>query len=285
MEASKQVPVEVRRSLAAEKVANLRNDFFNKKFEELQQRDREKLSALEERGISDTAGYGVRGAQANKMTAREYTRQEFDKIEARARKMRAALAGHAVSGPLTDTQIAYAQTHTMPGRHATAARVTAATRQEMETVPYEDVFGEHTWRVPILEKKADEQGVFQVKAGTEGVIGQHLTPATTGALVHLTGKVKIKPTDDTWRRMEAAAAEAEHGVDRLRDARREFVRIVYRYQKYSSDERRITMKQADQRGMNLPNAPYDRGRALQLMQEFGFRLPEWSKIKVPAAWR
>jgi len=182
---------------------------------------------------------------------------------------------------LSQKQLAYAVARLGPEMPATAADFTTAIQQRMEVIPYVDEDGNKKFlRLPILDEEPDEHGVRGVRADTEAIATRYAGETSQKGSLQRIG-MKVRAPEITFQRMERAQEHAAGEVVALSDMRRLFNALVRDYNKYSDKQRKTKLSDAQ----GTRNAPMDRNRIIWMMKDFGFQLPEWSKVKLPRTWR
>ncbi len=181
------------------------------------------------------------------------------------------------AAPIRDREIGEALRKIGPTRIASADRFTQELRGLYEYVDLPDpITGrlERT-RVPKIDEKGEPiyLGILTKYAGA---------PGQTGSFMGQKMRVRQSATG-AYERAERAELGAERAINRRKADKRTFARLVYQFNDYSQGEidRGFTSVNIDAQR----SAPRDEGLIKYYIREYGFVLPEWSKMPVPKRFR
>ena len=193
-------------------------------------------------------------------------------IKALAEKERESQAA-----PIRDIEIGEALRKIGPERIASADRFTQELRGLYEYVELPDpITGRLTRaRVPKLDEKNQPiyLGILTKYAGA---------PGQTGSFMGQKMRVRQSATG-AYERAERAELGVERAIDKAKADKRTFARLVLQFNDYSQGEidRGFTSANIDAQR----SAPRDEGLIKYYIREYGFVLPEWSKMPVPKRFR
>ena len=211
--------------------------------------------------------------QNQQIRSSRMTREE----SAAASKALAEKERESQAAPIRDIEIGEALRKIGPERIASADRFTQELRGLYEYVELPDpITGRLTRaRVPKLDEKNQPiyLGILTKYAGA---------PGQTGSFMGQKMRVRQSATG-AYERSERAELGVERAIDKAKADKRTFARLVLQFNDYSQGEidRGFTSANIDAQR----SAPRDEGLIKYYIREYGFVLPEWSKMPVPKRFR
>jgi hypothetical protein len=188
-----------------------------------------------------------------------------------------AVRRESQAAPIRDIEIGEALRKIGPERIASADRFTQELRGLYEYVELPDpITGRlERARVPKLDEKNQPiyLGILTKYAGA---------PGQTGSFMGQKMRVRQSATG-AYERSERAELGVERAIDKAKADKRTFARLVLQFNDYSQGEidRGFTSANIDAQR----SAPRDEGLIKYYIREYGFVLPEWSKMPVPKRFR
>jgi hypothetical protein len=273
-------------TVAGEQQADVTIEMVGKAAREAAQRDLDAdIAAItaRERRFRITAEEATDERNATRK-AHEYASERLEKATGFARRAREVRRENPNSPPISDFEIGIALQQIGPTRIASASRFTQELRGLFEYVEMPELITEMIGGKPVTREGAMKKTRVP-KLGEDGkpiwmgILTKYAgDPKQTGSFMGQKMRAR-QSAPGAYERAERAEMSMERSMGQRARDKRIFARMVYEFNDYTDSQidRGFTRENVS----STRSAPRDEATIKYFMREYGFVLPEWSKVPFP----